>query len=371
MRILVVSNNYPSKKSPNAGVFVYNLIQEFVRQGNLVTVISVENISTETDINLSSGYGQELAEVYRPKCISASAKKIGSFNTYSISEYFQIKAIKKVVEKNNIKFDVVYAHFITNGIIAVRALLSYNKPIFTAIGESNIDISKSLFSENYFKKYISKISGFVSVSTKLKKKLLSFGVEEHKIIVKPNAVDLNKFRKQNKDLIRDKLGLPLNKKLIVFTGRFIHHKGPLRVLVASKNIENIGFIFVGSGNQILSDERIVFQGKVSSKEVPDLLSSADLFVLPTLKEGSCNAIVEAMACGLPIVSSDIPEVVDQCSPDFSILVNPLDTNKLGEAIHEILSDEQKIKQMSVNALNYSKKFDIQKRAKDILEFISK
>ena len=265
---------------------------------------------------------------------------------------------------------MVYAHFITNALIAVQALSKFKKPIFAAIGESNIDDRKSVYPNNYFKKGIAQITGFVAVSSKLQKKLISFGVDENRIVIKPNAVDLTKFDKKDKSTMRKKYNLPQDKNIIMFTGRFIHHKGPLRILEATKGMNGIGFIFVGSGKQELLDDRIFFKGKVPSGEVAGLLSCADLFVLPTLKEGSSNAIVEAMACGLPIISSDIPEVRDQCESSFSILVDPMDKSAIKDAITKVIFDTSKLIEMSENALSYSKRFDLRERAKSILKFIS-
>lgn len=371
MKILVISNNYPSNDNPNSGVFVYNLIQQFAKQGNEVTVISPRGISLKKKKRQNTtNYGEELCKVYRPEFISASAKKLFNFNTYQITEKGQINAVKKIVKENKVEFDVVYAHFITNAIIAVNALSSYKKPIYAAIGESNIDKSKALFNSDYFNKSIAKIDGFIAVSSKLKDKLLSFGIVEKKITVRPNSVDFNRFFSMNKIEMRKKHNLPLDKKLIIFTGRFIHHKGPLRILEATKGMNNLGLIFVGNGIQNLEDDKILFKGKVPSRIVPELLSCADLFVLPTLQEGSSNATVEAMACGLPIVSSDIPEVQDQCDSSFSTLVDPLDVSAIEMAIKEIIYDEDRLKLMSNNALMYSKRFDIRERAKSILEFIS-
>lgn len=370
MKILVISNNYPSNYAPNHGVFVYNLIQQFAKQGNEVTVISPQGISLKKKVQQNTNYGDELCKVYRPEFISTSAKKLFNFNTYRIGEKGQINAIRKVVKDNNIEFDVVYAHFITNAIIAVNALSSYKKPIYAAIGESNIDKSKSLFNSGYFNKSISRIDGFIAVSSKLKDKLLSFGVIEENIVVRPNSVDFNRFYLRGKVEMRKKHNLPLDKKLIIFTGRFIHHKGPLRILEATRNMKDVGLIFVGNGNQNLEDNKILFKGKVPSEIVPELLSCADLFVLPTLQEGSSNATVEAMACGLPIVSSDIPEVQDQCDSSFSILVDPLNVSAIERAIKDILFNKEKLESMSNNAITYSKRFDIQERAKSILEFIS-
>lgn len=370
MKILIISNNYPSRATPSRGVFVYNLIQQFAKLGHEITIISPESVGFWKPDHVGQDYGEELGRVYRPKFLSASAKRIGKFNTYCISELGQVNAVKRMVRRHKIEFDLVYAHFLVNAFVAVQALASYRKPIYAAVGESNIDQRKGLFHPHYFKKNISQINGFIAVSPLLKDKLISFGVPEDQIIVSPNAVDFGLFYKRNKLEMRRKHQLPLNKKLIIFVGRFLHHKGPMRILEAVDQLEDIGLIFVGNGDQILESDKIVFKDRVASEVVPELLSAADVFVLPTLQEGSCNAIVEAMACGLPIISSHIPEVKVQCDPSFSILVNPLDTDAIRSALKKMFDEDGKIDQMSKNALQYAKQFDIKERAKMILNFVA-
>lgn len=368
MNILVVSNNYPSLKNPSRGVFVYNLIQQFCKLGHQVTVISPENI---LDVSSKKGksYGMENCTVYRPRFLSFSSVQLGPLNTYSLTELSQIKAVHRTVKKYNVEFDFVYAHFMMNGIIAVNALKNYDKPIFVAIGESDLTSFTKRYPKDYFDQSVKQISGFVAVSNKLKNQLVDYGVAPDQIFMKPNAVDLTKFYKRNKKEMRLKYELPMNFKLVAFVGRFMEHKGPLRVLEAVKGLINVGVIFVGSGPQNPEGPSVVFKNSVPSYKIPEILSAADIFVLPTQKEGSCNAIAEAIACGLPVVSSNIPEVIDQCNSSYSILVDPLDVNALGKAIDSILNDENIAQAMSNNALKSSKNFEIGERAASILSFI--
>lgn len=370
MKILVVSNNYPTSRDPSHGTFVYQLIQQFAKLGHEVTVIRPTYFIPKK-IGLKKGnYGKELATVYRPKYLSTSAKSFFGFNTYRLGERFQINAVKKTVRKNSIEFDFVYAHFFTNTFIAIGALQSYNKPIYAAIGEYlHIDIRRAFYKPEFYDRTISKISGFVAVSPQIQDKLVSLGIPETKITIQPNAVDFEVFYKRDKIEMRKKYGLPLDKKLIIFVGRFVADKGPKKLLEAAEKINNVGLVFVGSGDQNLQSDTIAFKGKVAAEMVPELLSASDVFALPTLHEGSCNAIVEAMACGLPVVSSDIPEIRVQCDPSFSILVDPLDVNAISTAIDEIVGNQEKLDTMSKQALEHSRRFDIRERAKRILQFL--
>jgi len=371
MKILVISNNYPSLRSPSDGAFVYNLVQQFVNLGHTLSIISVEGYSfSRKPKELYSTYGKELGQVFRPKFLSTSAKKIFNFNTFIIGEWGQVKAIERTVIKHKIEFDVVYAHFLDNAFIAVRALSKYGKPIYVAVGESNLEARELRYTKKYLRKSIAAIDGFIPNSPILKDKLIAYGAKKDKIIVRPNGVDLKRFTKRDKIEMRRRHNLPLDKKLVIFVGRFINQKGPLRVLKATSKMSDIGLIFIGSGVQKFESDKIVFKGKVPSEIVPELLSAADIFVLPTLKEGNCNAIVEAMACGLPIVSSKIPEVEVQCDPSFSILVDPMKVNEIAKAIDLVLNDDEKAQTMSKNSIKIAKKLDITERAKSILEFIN-
>lgn len=106
---------------------------------------------------------------------------------------------------------------------------------------------------------------------------------------------------------RAELNLPHDAKIVLFVGGFVERKGPLRVLDACRSLEPKPLmIFLGKGEQELADENIIFKGAVNQESLAKYLNAADVFVLPTTKEGMPNAILEAMASNLPIVSSDIP-----------------------------------------------------------------
>jgi teichuronic acid biosynthesis glycosyltransferase TuaC len=372
MNIIVVAvNNYPSPDEPYKGSFVYKLIQEFVKQGHEVYVFAPDKMFASKS-NKEVNYGNERATVLRPRYFSLSNKQFFGFNTYHIGRRNLVRALKSSYVKLDIEIDIVYAHFISNALIAVDALQKYNIPIFAAVGEyKNIDITKAYYENKKYYALLNKINAYIAVSPQVQEKLLSLDVPEKKIIVEPNATDLKKFKPRNKKELRIKYGLPADKKILLFVGRFIENKGALRVQEAlNKLADNVVAIFIGKGPQQPNHPKIVFSGAVDNDAVAEYMSLADVFVLPTQHEGSSNVIVEAMASGLPIVSSDLPEIRVQCKQEYATLVDPMSVDDIANALNTILSNDNIREKMSQSALKASKRFDINQRAQRILQFIN-
>lgn len=130
-------------------------------------------------------------------------------------------------------------------------------------------------------------------------------------------------------------------------------------------------IFVGEeGDCKPSCENILYCGKVKHEELPFYLNAADAFVLPTLKEGCCNAIVEAMACGLPIISSDMDFNDGLLDERNAIRVDPMDVEALAQAIVRLRDDEMLRRQMGAESLRRAQSLRIADRAAAILQFIT-
>lgn len=370
MKILVYSSNYPSPETPQIGTFVYRLIQEFVKTGNEVVVISPQKYHFKKPIK--KDYGDEFAKIIRPKRLSFSNKKIGFLDTYALTQYFEAISSRKTINQLDFMPDVIYCHFLTSMIGYVNAKPDSKIPIVLASGESGgwIKEIKAHYSDKTFNKYLSKIAGIIAVSPQLKDEWVSFGFPESKIIVEPNGADLNLFKPGNKTELRIKHHIPPDKKILLFVGQFNERKGVKRIEEALDYVnDDCLAIFLGKGSLELNHSKILLAKAVPHETVSEFMALADVFVMPTLSEGSSNVIVEAMASGLPIVSSDIPEIKVQCTNDFSILVNPRSVSEIAGALNKILENDELRKNMSKNALTYSKKFDVKERANRILHFL--
>ena len=369
MNILVISP-YPNKEDPRPGIFVYNLVQKIGEIGHQVVVVSP--IKYPFPPWKAVGQLPDIASVYQPKTLSFSNKRIGCFDAYTLTRFFRARTLRKSVKNINFKPDVVYCHFLASALSYFQAFPDTKTPVYVAVGENAwMDSLCAHYYPTHFSNILSKIKGFIAVSQLVKKKLMNMGVKDFKIRVVPNATDLSLFRPRDKEPLRRRYGFPITKKIIIFVGNFIESKGPLRVQAALNLLpEDVVALFAGKGPQTASHPRIIVSGVLKHNEVADFMALSDVFVLPTLHEGSSNVIVEAMASGLPIVSSDIHEIREQCNASFSILVNPLSVEEIASALNRILFDDTLRSKMGANALDASKEYDINKRAEKIISCMS-
>ena len=108
---------------------------------------------------------------------------------------------------------------------------------------------------------------------------------------------------------------------------------------------------------------------MNNDELVWFYSALDVFVLPTEHEGCCNAIVEAIACGCPIISSDRSFNYDICDKTNSILVDPNDVEEIKNAIQKLYDNDKLREQLAQGSILKSKDLTLNKRAKNIIKFI--
>lgn len=368
---------YPNNVNNYRNVFFQNLIFAISDLGVECTVISPVPITKyrgrineipKFEIHETSK-GNKVS-VFYPRYISASSKQIGKYNTEHISESFFEKAAIKVARRLNDKFDFVYGHFVLyGGLAAIKIGNELGIPSFFAYGECDFESEVGNTYGIPKPDKIKGLNGVVSVSSKNTEELKRIGfIENIPTITAPNSTDLSLFFKMDKLVCRKKLGLPEDAFIVGFVGGFIERKGDKRLLDATKDLSDVYLAFAGKGDAPPNGDNVLFCEAMKHEEIPILLNAVDVFALPTLAEGSCNAIVEAMACGLPIISSNLPFNDDFLNSKNSIRVNPMSVPEIRAAIIK-LKDESLRNSMSKCALETAQKLGIEARAEKILRFI--
>jgi glycosyltransferase involved in cell wall biosynthesis len=265
--------------------------------------------------------------------------------------------------------DAIYGHFWRTGFVGYNFAKRHHLPLFVATGESVIPISNSTKDIQEFTDYV---RGVICVSSKSKNESMARGLlRKQKYIVAPNSIDNNLFKYRDKYEARKILNYDADDFIVAFVGTFCSRKGTLRLNQALKNLGNrrIKAIFLGSGSEEPDYEGILFKGCLNHRQIPIYLQASDVFVLPTQNEGCCNAIVEAMACGLPIISSDgefNDDILDQSN---SIRVNPDSVEEIGDAIDRLYNNRTLLAELSDGSLLKARHLTIEQRAEIILRFI--
>lgn len=149
-----------------------------------------------------------------------------------------------------------------------------------------------------------------------------------------NGVDTSIFNdttNQDRTNIRIRLGLPVDKKIVLFVGRFVKKKGIRRILALSKRLNEITFVFVGAGPEAPDEDigNVIVAGRVEHDQLAQYYQSADLLLLPSAGEGLPLVVQEALCCGTGVLSTD--EVGSAC-PEASDLIRTRPVPRLEDDI---------------------------------------
>lgn len=206
--------------------------------------------------------------------------------------------------------------------------------------------------------------------------LLSLGVKKEKIFISYNSVDVDCFKKialknkRRKKILREKIGIT-NKYLVIFVGQFITRKGVVDLYDAVKKLSDkfdVGLLWVGRGplekdlrEMGKRDKKVTqyFRTTYNQEETAEMYSIADIFVLPTHEDVFSNVVPEALASGLPVVTTKengvtVDYIVDG-ENGFAIKAGSVKSIK--DKIELLLTDDVLRKKMSTNTWSLIKNFN--------------
>lgn len=372
MHIVVISHSFPTSKTIDF-IFVDQLCRQFADKGESVTIIAPQSITKclfrgipliKFKTTITTDKGSQIT-LYRPFWLS-----LGPRFTKYVGDSFN-KAVHRTLKKINEPIDVLYGHFWAQAISALPFAKAHNIPLIAVAGEGELDTHHKMTAEA-IAEVRDYVSACVCVATKSKNESINAGfATEDMCQVIPNAINPGLFYKRDKTEMRKKHGFKQDEFIVAFVGQWNSRKGVKRLSDALTKIgnPNIKAIFMGRGTEAPTYKHTIFQGTVDHDTLPEYLCCADIFALPTNNEGCSNAVIEAMACGLPIASANMEFNWDVLNESNSIMFDPMNVDEIADAIKRMYEDEKLRASLAEGAINTVKRLTISARADKIIEFI--
>lgn len=368
-KICIISSYYPNKKDPVFS-FVGTLVEQIADMGvecHVISPVSYFEVKHRTKSRMEYSPNGNKIYVYCPKYL-----KIPRKIAYSFSVKNRRTAVWRAYKKYVGDCDCFYSHFLVSGNDAAWMKKKTDKPAFIACGESNLRRNEQVYTM-YRENIYNGFDGIIYVSSAIKKdaEMLDIFSENIPAAVFPNGVNTAIFHRYDYRASRKALGVADDAFTVAFVGAYTKRKGfdkLQKILIAHPTWKCI-LIGFGELRIEVQDSQVVFAGRVEHNKIPQLISAADVFVLPTLAEGCCNAIVEALACGLPVISSALPFNDDILDKSCSMRVDPENTDEIAAAIERLEKDKIYRAALAEGALSKVAELNITTRAQSILRFM--
>lgn len=353
-RVLVLSNMYPSERSQTFGIFVKNQAVLLREHGFDVDVIAINDPRNQ---------------------------KFFLLKKYSI---FLVHNIWNLITRGW-KYDAIHVHYIfPTGIIGLLYKKLWKKQLIVTSHGGDIDqmSKKSPFIQKLTRKILTESDQIIAVGEGLREDIeTNFAIPEDKISVINMGVDRTVFRPQDKQSMRRVLGFSKDEKVLLFVGNLIHAKGLDDLLDAYELMiekeADITLHIVGARNDIayfntLKERAESYPGVVihdvkAQRDIAHWMAAADLFILPSHIEGFGLVALEAMACGLPVVGTDVGGLSYLLANDNGVKVQVRNPEDIATKVLGVLRDEELRTNLITNGLKQADAYDQEKLIRSVIE----
>ena len=329
LRVLTFTTLFPNSEQPSHGVFVENRLRHLVASGEVESVV-VAPVPYFPSTARCFGDWARYARVDRKEMRHGLAihhprfpviPRVGMSTGPALLAAATISLVRRLLAKDP-GFDVIDAHyFYPDGVSALWIGRHLRRPVvITARGTDINLISRYALPRRAIRWGIANADRLIAVSEALKHALVDLGAMPDGVEVLRNGVDLSMFRPIDRRVAR--LGLGLTRPTLLSVGHLIERKGHDRVIEAMRQLPDFDLMIVGEGPErealdhlarsVGVTDQVRLLGAKPHEMLPEIYCAADALVLASSREGWANVLLEAMACGTPVVASNIwgnPEVV--------------------------------------------------------------
>lgn len=360
-KIVVLSSLFPSQQQPSSGLFVRERMFRVGSQLALAVVaptpwFPLQGLLRRWKPGFRPGAPihetQQGRDVWFPRffCVPGVLKGLDGL-------FMALGALPRLRRlKSEGRLDLIDAHFAyPDGYAATLLGRWLGVPVTITLRGTETRHAKDAALAPRIRLALQRAAQVFTVSDSLRQLALSLGAPADRIRVVGNGVDVKTFERMPRDLARQALGLSPDAPVLVSVGGLVERKGVHRVIellpALRRQFPGLLYLVVGGASaegdmtaelkrQVSAaglQDAVRFFGTLPAAALREPLSAADVFVLATRNEGWANVFLEAMACGLPVVTTDVggnAEVV--CRPELGTVVPFGDARRLQQAIGDAL-----------------------------------
>lgn len=362
-KITILTTSFPRFEGDNAGRFVYN----FARELSSIRVIAPHDSAVVKDLH---PFPVEHFRYFFPESFQSLAYGAGMasriksnflriFQLPFLLGSFFLSALKSAGQTQ-----VLHAYWTLAGLVAITVKFFTAIPVVINLWGSDILFTKLPIIWYLLCKILNRADVIICESQHFADQLIAKGISRQLITVLPNGIDLEQFKPLDKMTLRKQLGLPIDRPIILAVGNLSERKGHKYLLAAlPKILQSYGpvlVVIVGEGEFRSAIELMItnlnpyvhLAGFQKGETIPHWLNAADIFVLPSLLEGTPNILLEAMACQLPVVATAVGGIGCVIEDGRNgIIIPPRSDTHLAEAVITLLQDSALRERLSINARN--------------------
>ena len=357
MKVLLFSSLYPSTVRPIHGIFVETRLRELLKTGQVQAQVVAPVPWFPSKSPRFGEYAQFAAtprfehrnglDVHHPRYLLLP--KVGMNLAPYTMALGALPTVRRL-QREGFDFDLIDAHYYYPDGVAAGLLAKWlGKPFFvTARGTDLNLIPEYPFPRKLILKTASAASGSIGVCKALIDSLEQLGADPVKLHTLRNGVDLERFTPEPRELARQRLGLQTQGSYLLSVGHLIERKGHHIAIEALVALPGVTLLIAGSGpeeralkslaSRLGVSDRVHWAGVVPQAELRWWYSAADVLTLCSSREGWANVLLEAMACGTPVIATDIwgtSEVVS--SEAAGRLMERRDARALADAWQDLMS----------------------------------
>jgi glycosyltransferase involved in cell wall biosynthesis len=353
LRIVTFTTLYPNDAQPQHGIFVENRLRHLIESGRVAARV-LAPVPWFPFAHARFGRYGDFARAKRQESRFGLSvwhprypvlPKFGMNLAPALLYAAALPALKRLQKEQD--FDLIDAHYLyPDGVAAVMLGRALGKPVvLTARGTDVNLIPRHYLPRRMIRWAARQSSAVITVAEALRAALVALGVESSRIRTLRNGVDLNQFRPLERKAAREALYLESG-PVLLSVGHLIERKGHRLAIEALAGLPGYTLLIVGEGperenlesfvGQLGLSRRVHFLGSVPHEKLATVYSAADALVLASSREGWANVLLEAMACGTPVVASRAwgnPEIV--ADPAAGVLMRERSAAGLVEAVAEL------------------------------------